>query len=74
MSWVFDANSMCRYDGTPSCDQGWLYVPVAEDCFTRLVEVYGIPNQEATTVAKLLQIRKTHITSYQMQQNGGALL
>ena len=27
------------------------YVLVAADCFTKWVEVYGIPNQEAVTVA-----------------------
>ena len=35
----------------PETKQGSCYVLVISDCFTRWVEVYGIPNQEATTVA-----------------------
>eukprot|EP00731_Ephydatia_muelleri_P039166 Em1164g1a len=38
----------------PETEDGCKYVLVASDCFTRWVEVYGIPNQEATTVAKKL--------------------
>ena len=38
----------------PETDEGSKYVPVAVDCFTRWVEVYGTPNQEATTVARKL--------------------
>ena len=38
----------------PVTAQGNKYVLVACDCFTRWVEVYAIPNQEALTVAKML--------------------
>ena len=36
----------------PETEDGCKYVLVASDCFTQWVEVYRIPNQEATTVAK----------------------
>ena len=32
-------------------ENGSKYVLVAADCFTKWVEAYGIPNQEAVTVA-----------------------
>eukprot|EP00731_Ephydatia_muelleri_P031079 Em0022g593a len=35
----------------PETNRGSKYVLVAADCFTKWVEVYGIPNQEALTVA-----------------------
>ena len=35
----------------PITDKGSKYVLVAADCFTKWVEAYGIPNQEAGTVA-----------------------
>ena len=38
----------------PETDEGSKYLLVAVYCFTRWVEVYGIPNQEATTVARKL--------------------
>ena len=38
----------------PETDQGSKYVLVAVDYFTRWVEAYGIPNQEAMTVARKL--------------------
>ena len=38
----------------PESDQGNTYVLVAADYFTRWVEAYAIPNQEATTVANKL--------------------
>ena len=38
----------------PESETGNLYVLVASDYFTKWVEVYAIPNQEATTVAKKL--------------------
>ena len=38
----------------PETDEGSKYVLVAVDCYTRWMEVYGIPNQEATTVARRL--------------------
>jgi len=38
----------------PETDSGSKYVLVAVDYFTRWVEAYGIPNQEATTVARKL--------------------
>ena len=41
-------------DPLPETDEGSKYVLVAVDCYTRWMEVYGIPNQEATTVARRL--------------------
>ena len=38
----------------PESESGNQYVLVASDYFTRWVEVYAIPNQEAVTVAKKL--------------------
>lgn len=38
----------------PKTDSGNVYVLVAADCFTRWVEAYAIPNQEAVTVATKL--------------------
>jgi len=38
----------------PETKQGSCYVLVISDYFTRWVEAYGIPNQEATTVARKL--------------------
>ena len=38
----------------PTSSKGNKYILVASDYFTRWVEAYGIPNQEATTVAKAL--------------------
>jgi transposase InsO family protein len=38
----------------PESDQGNTYILVAADYFTRWVEAYAIPNQEATTVANKL--------------------
>ena len=38
----------------PESEQGNVYVLVAADYFTKWVEVYAIPNQEAITVAKKL--------------------
>ena len=38
----------------PESENGSLYVLVASDYFTKWVEVYAIPNQEAITVAKKL--------------------
>ena len=38
----------------PESDSGNSYLLVASDYFTRWVEVYAIPNQEALTVAKKL--------------------
>ena len=35
----------------PETEKGSKYVLVAADCFTKWVEAYGIPNQEAVTVA-----------------------
>ena len=35
----------------PETEKGSKYVLVAADCFTNWVEAYGIPNQEAVTVA-----------------------
>ena len=38
----------------PESDAGILYIMVASDYFTKWVEVYAIPNQEAITVARKL--------------------
>ena len=38
----------------PETEEGSKYVLVAVDYFTRWVEAYGIPNQEATTVGRKL--------------------
>ena len=34
----------------PETEKGSKYVLVAANCFTKWVEAYGIPNQEAVTV------------------------
>ena len=38
----------------PESQAGNTYILVASDYFTRWVEAYPVPNQEATTVAKKL--------------------
>ena len=38
----------------PRTKQGNKYILVVADYFTRWVEVYGLPNTEASTVAKVL--------------------
>ena len=43
---------MCgHYGALPETERGSKYVLVVADYYTKWVEVYGIPNQEATTVA-----------------------
>lgn len=39
----------------PESDQGNKYILVITDYFTKWIESYAMPNQEATTVAKLLE-------------------
>ena len=53
---VSHADRSSGHNGTsiPVTAYGNKYVLVAVDYFTRWVEAYGIPNQEATTVAKKL--------------------
>lgn len=38
----------------PTTDKGNRYLPIAMDYFAKWPEAYAIPNQEATTVAKVL--------------------
>ena len=38
----------------PKSNQGNRYILVISDYFTRWAEAYGIPNQEAVTVANIL--------------------
>ena len=49
------ANYGSKYMGPlPECTSGNSYVLVVSDYFTKWVEVYAIPNQEASTVARKL--------------------
>ena len=52
---ISNAKSGCEHMGLlPHSDSGNLYILVAGDYFTRWMEAYPIPNQEATTVARVL--------------------
>lgn len=52
--WFSNATSCSRHGTLPLTCTGNQYVLVASDYFTRWLEAYPIPNQEATTVARKL--------------------
>ena len=66
----------------PVTDDGNRYIMVVGDYFTKWVEVYAIPNQEVTTVAKQLvhnfccrygapmAVSYTHLDVYKRQVSG----
>ena len=38
----------------PKSEEGNLYALICVDCFTKYIEVYSLPNQEAVTIAKVI--------------------